>query len=240
MSKSVRKKHIVVFTDGSCAGNGKQNASGGIGIHFPNGELTDVSKIYRNGYCTNQKTELFAILTALRYINQNLGLSKYKVLIKTDSDYSINCVTKWVYGWIKNGWKTQNNKPVANKEYIEAIHKYYENYDITFEHVDAHTGLDDDDSIANARADELATKATKKAIKEMRMNHTSQKPPQGSKSVRNYSDTRSKNKKKTNYSIVEEYSPQLSSSKNTQKKNNNFTFFPKNNNFVVELVKSKN
>ncbi|XWV26055.1 ribonuclease H [Tupanvirus soda lake] len=238
MSKTVKKKHIVVFTDGSCAGNGRKNAPGGIGIHFPNGELTDVSKIYRNGYCTNQRTELFAILTALRYIKQNLGLSKYKVLIKTDSDYSINCVTKWVYGWIKNGWKTKNNKPVANKEYIEALHKYYENYDITFEHVDAHTGLDDADSIANARADELATKATKKAIKEMKMNYSTHKPQQhGSKSEKKYS-TRNNNKR--NYSIIEEYSPQLSASSGKTKNNNNFTFFPKNNNFVVELIKSKN
>jgi len=214
MSKTIKKKYIVVFTDGSCAGNGRQNAHGGIGIHFPNGELTDVSKIYRNGYCTNQKTELFAILTALRYIKQNIGLSKYKVLIKTDSDYSINCVTKWVYGWIKNGWKTQNNKPVANKEYIEAIYKYYENYDITFEHVDAHTGLDDADSIANARADELATKATKKALREMKMQYTSQKK-YGSKSGKNYS---SRNNKKNNYSVLEEYTPNYSDSTSTKKK----------------------
>ena len=165
MSKT-SKKYIVVYTDGSCAGNGKTGAVGGIGIHFPNGELKDISKIFKNGCCTNQRAELYAILTALRYIKQNLGLSQNKVCIKTDSQYSIDCVTKWVYGWIKNGWMTKNNTPVANKEFIELIHKYYENYDIVFDHIEAHTGLDDKESVANAIADKLATMATKKAQKE--------------------------------------------------------------------------
>jgi ribonuclease HI len=221
------KKHIVVYTDGSCVGNGKKNASGGIGIHFPNGELRDVSKIYSLGYCTNQKTELFAILTALRYIKQNLGLGNYKVFIKTDSEYSINCVTKWVYGWIKNGWKTKNNKPVANREFIEAIHKYYENYDIIFEHIEAHTNLNDEDSIANAKADQLATKATKKAIGEMKIK-MSKMPSYGSKSHRTYKNNQ--NYRRKNYILPEEYSPQDIS---------NLNKIPKNANFIVELVKSR-
>lgn len=163
MSKS-GKKIIIVYTDGSCMGNGRTDAVGGIGIHFPNGELKDISKIYSLGLCTNQKTELYAILTAIKYIKKNFNLSKYKLLIKTDSQYSINCVTKWIDGWIKNGWITQNNKPVVNREMIEAIHKYYTNYDIEFDHVDAHTNREDDESIANAVADKLATNATKKAF----------------------------------------------------------------------------
>lgn len=156
-------KNIVVYTDGSCSNNGQKDAIGGIGIHFPNGELSDVSKVYRLGHCTNQRTELYAILSALRYIKQNLGLSKYQIHIKTDSQYSIDCITKWVYGWIKNGWMTKADKPVSNKEFIEKIHYYYEKYDIIFEHVEAHTGMQDKDSIANQHADDLATQATARA-----------------------------------------------------------------------------
>lgn len=212
MSKTNKKKELIVFTDGSCASNGSKNAPGGIGIHFPNGELSDISKVFHLDYCTNQRTELYAILTSLRYINQQLGLSKYKVVIKTDSQYSIDCITKWVYGWIKNGWKTKNNKPVANKEMIETIHKYYEKFNIEFIHVDAHTGLDDEDSIANARADELATRATKKAIMEMKKN-----VPRTSKS--RYDE---------NKMIRTKSSKSIAS-----------TSFPKDTNFIVELVKSK-
>lgn len=161
-----KKNTVTVFTDGSCSGNGKKNASGGIGIHFPNGELKDLSKVYQGDFCTNQKTELLAILTAIRYIKKYYNLDKIKIVVKTDSMYSINCVTKWITGWMNNGWVTANQKPVSNREYIEHIYYYYNKYNIEFEHVEAHTDMDDDDSVANAVADKLATKATQKSIEQ--------------------------------------------------------------------------
>jgi ribonuclease HI len=161
------KENLVVFTDGSCLNNGKNNAVGGIGIHFPDKELIDISKIYNKGSgCTNQKTELYAILLALKYIHSKLGLSKYRVFIKTDSMYSINCVTNWINNWIKNGWKTKVGTPVANKKLIEEIYYYYDKYTIIFEHVDAHTKLQDYDSKGNEMADSLARKATEKASRQ--------------------------------------------------------------------------
>lgn len=175
MSKTVKKKKVVVYTDGSCAGNGRDKAVGGIGIYFPDKELKNVSKVFKIGICTNQRTELFAILTAIRYIKKNLGLDGHKICIKTDSQYSIDCITKWVYGWIKNGWRTKNDTPVANQEFIEKIHQYYEDNDIELEHVDAHTGGDDDDSIFNDKADKLATKATQRALQERNINDTKTK-----------------------------------------------------------------
>ena len=117
-----------------------------------------------DGRCTNQRTELYAILQALKYINVRLGLSKYRLFIKTDSMYSLNCITKWARGWVNNGWMTQNDKPVANKDLIKNIYKYYTKFTIFMEHVDAHTDGDDDDSIGNNIADALATRATKKAF----------------------------------------------------------------------------
>lgn len=162
------KKSIVVFTDGSCSGNGKAGAIGGIGIHFPNKELKDISKVYRESYCTNQRTELYAILLTLRYIKKNLGLSNFDVKIKSDSGYSIDCVTKWVQKWKKNGWKKMDGSDVANKEYIEIIDKYCQRYTIKFEHVTAHTDGMDPNSIGNRIADKLATSATKRAQDEMK------------------------------------------------------------------------
>jgi len=214
MSNSLKKitKTILVYTDGSCINNGKKTAVGGIGIHFPHGELPDISQVYRREHCTNQRTELYAILTALRYIKRNFNIREYHITIKTDSQYSINCITQWVYGWIKNNWKTKSDTPVLNRDFIEPIHKYYEAYDIELEHVDAHTNGDDSDSIANAQADKLATDATKKALKD--------RTRTGSGSV---STRKSFNKmiKRT----VEE-TP--------------ITAFPTNANFSVELVKTKN
>lgn len=159
---------IVVFTDGSCVGNGTPRAVGGIGIFFPNKELPSVSKIFPLEMCTSQRTELYAILTALRYIKSNFKMSTYKICIRTDSEYSVNCMTRWVPGWIKRGWIKQDGKPVLNRELIETIYKYVAKYNIEFRHVKAHTNGKDKNSMNNAEADRLATTATESAIKKQK------------------------------------------------------------------------
>ncbi|AEQ32548.1 ribonuclease H-like protein [Megavirus chiliensis] len=174
MYKKTRKidiENVIVFTDGSCVNNGRKHAVGGIGIHFPDRTLNDISRIFTKGCCTNQRTELYAILYAIKYVHSEIGLQNCILNIFTDSQYSINCITKWVPAWIKNNWRTKNNTAVANREFIEPIYRYYNKYNINFTHVDAHTGRDDYDSIANAKADYLATKATKKAISEKKNSH---------------------------------------------------------------------
>jgi ribonuclease HI len=162
------RKNIVVYTDGSCSRNGRTNSIGGIGIHFPDGTLPDISKVFPLNGCTNQRTELYAILSALRYINENMNMDLYNVYVKTDSEYSINCLTKWAPNWIKNDWIKADGKPVLNKELIENIYKYIIKYHIYLQHVRAHTGLTDYDSKGNAEADRLATNATKLALQERR------------------------------------------------------------------------
>lgn len=41
--------------------------------------------------------------------------------IVTDSRYAIDCVTSWFKKWIRNSWLTSNNKPVENKDLVQAI-----------------------------------------------------------------------------------------------------------------------
>ena len=43
------------------------------------------------------------------------------LVIETDSQYAINCSTKWVQGWKRNGWKNSQKKPVKNADLIRAI-----------------------------------------------------------------------------------------------------------------------
>ena len=70
--------------------------------------------------------------------------------------YSINCITKWVKGWKKNGWK-DSKKDVKNKDLIDNIDKIYSKYNhIHFNHVEAHTNKTDIHSICNDKADKLA------------------------------------------------------------------------------------
>jgi len=157
---------IIVFTDGACSNNGYLNAKAGIGIHFPNGELPDLNRVVKKNP-TNQRAELYAILVALYYIDKKLGLADKKIIIKSDSQYSINCVTKWVNGWKKNGWLKKDGAKVKNKEIISRIDHYLQNYDVEFEHVKAHTSGTDPDSVGNRMADKLAVSAHNKTANEI-------------------------------------------------------------------------
>lgn len=204
---------IQVYTDGSCLNNGRNRAVGGVGIHFPNGELRDLSKVYRRGVCTNQKTELYAILVAICYVAKNFDLTKYRLRIMTDSRYSVDCITKWVPSWIKRKWMTTSNTPVQNRDLIEAIYRYYLNHDIQLVHVSAHTGRQDPVSLANQRADELAVAASNRAQAEK-------------KSTARYTTASAKANKKSN-----------SHSQTTNKKWPVVTTSRHNaGNFIVELV----
>lgn len=43
------------------------------------------------------------------------------VMIRTDSQYSINCVTIWAPAWERKGWKTAQGEDVKNRDLVEAI-----------------------------------------------------------------------------------------------------------------------
>jgi ribonuclease HI len=174
---------IRVFTDGSCLNNGKKNSVGGIGIHFPDGQMPDVSLPYSEQLIakpresnspkkkvTNQQAELAAIYHALKIVNNYLSNNRNKaekirrteIHIYTDSTYAINSLTNWCYTWKNNHWKTANGKPVKNRHLIESLLELMKKTRVKFFHAEAHTNRDDDRSRGNARADFLATQAAKK------------------------------------------------------------------------------
>ena len=64
---------------------------------------------------TNQRAELTAILRALQTIDLAQDLE-----IRTDSKYSIQCVTEWYLNWERNGWKTRGG-PVKNQDLVQQV-----------------------------------------------------------------------------------------------------------------------
>lgn len=168
---------VRVFTDGSAKGNGKKNAIGGIGVFFGDSDTRNVSmnldKFYSKYFpeelpskATNNKAELCAILEALVVTKSNLD-NKEKVVIYSDSMYSINCLTKWWKAWRANEWKNKSKKIISNciviKEIVEQyIRKYREL--IVFKHINSHTLFSQDFTPSelfewhgNNAADRLAT-----------------------------------------------------------------------------------
>ena len=80
--------------------------------------------------------------------------------IYTDSEYSINCITKWVPGWLRNNWKTRNNKPVKNKDLLLKLYNLNNKMNIKYIHVKGHSG-----NYGNSQADKLAVEGSKKNYK---------------------------------------------------------------------------
>ncbi len=128
------KKTIEIFTDGSFK---KKNGIGkaGIGIFFGDNDPRNVSKLLDIDSPSNNKAELTAIKTALKITkNDNIPC-----IIYSDSEYSINSVTKWYKNWIKNDWKTSTGKDVKNIKIIKSIIKYLDGRQVEFIHVRSHT-----------------------------------------------------------------------------------------------------
>lgn len=154
-----------VYTDGACTNNGKPNAKCAIGIHFPSTnfiQLNDISKSLNVKKSSNNVAELTAIYESLKVIKENNIISSSKgIHIFTDSMYSKNTLEKWYPNWVKQNIvkKKQNNELI--KEIYELYSSLNEHNMITLRYIKAHTGLQDEDSIGNAIADELATSALK-------------------------------------------------------------------------------
>ena len=152
---------LYIYTDGSCPGNGKDGCRGGIGVHFRDPKHEDISQPC-NDHPTNQKMELMAIHLALEQIFPYQ--SQYKsIQLYTDSQYSIDCVTKYISNWLKNNWKNSKHEPVKNKEIIQAIYDLKIQFkNLSLNHINSHTGKQDQHSLGNERADQLAFKAANK------------------------------------------------------------------------------
>lgn len=156
-SEKKTKSNIKVFTDGSCMNNRKtKEIKCGYGIYFPDGESSNVDKKFTLEPLTNQRTELYAIYKAIKIIDKKYNFDK--LTIYSDSQYSINCVTNWIKTWKANGWMTANKKEVLNQDIIKKIDKLMLCHvgKIKFIHVRAHTGKQDEFSIANDIVDKLA------------------------------------------------------------------------------------
>lgn len=157
---------LVIYTDGSSINNGKIYADTGYGVFMSNG--TNFHQRLKGTYLSNNVAELTAILKALEYIKSD-DKAYTSITIKTDSQYTINCLCKWYKGWVKKNWKKKDGRPVKNKDLIQQIKKLSDELDVKYEHVKAHTvegsykmqfdyhfNNGNIDSLGNAIADYLA------------------------------------------------------------------------------------
>lgn len=106
---------LVIATDGSCSKN--PGPGGWAFVEQKSGEWASGGA----PHTTNNIMELTALIAALEYAGPEKDL-----LLRIDSQYVINAMTKWAAGWRRRGWKKSDGKPVANRDIIERLLNLYE------------------------------------------------------------------------------------------------------------------
>lgn len=146
-----------VFTDGACSHNGRPGAKAGYGVWFPDHpDLSEAALIPARQSQTNQRAELTAIARAIAILDEK-GFHDVDIVIYTDSEYSVNCLTKWLPGWVARNWKTSAGGDVLHRDLIEETSKRLSKCKShRFVHVRAHTGGLDDLSKNNDIVDRMA------------------------------------------------------------------------------------
>jgi ribonuclease HI len=127
---------VKIYTDGSSLGNGQLGAVGGVGVYFGPGDGRNVSEALAGSRQTNQRAELTAIQRALE-----LAPRDRKIIIYSDSNYAINCVTIWFQKWRTNNWQNSAGKAVENKDLVvKVIEMLEERYSMNRHRVDDEDG----------------------------------------------------------------------------------------------------
>ena len=105
---------VVIYTDGACSGNPGPGGWGAVLLYKENRK--EISGGSEN--TTNNIMELTAVIEALKILKRSC-----KVNVYSDSAYVVNAfLQKWIYGWMKKGWKTAGGDPVKNKELWQELY----------------------------------------------------------------------------------------------------------------------
>lgn len=141
-------EEVIIYTDGACSGNPGPGGWGSILMYKDNKKEISGGK----EDTTNNVMELTAVIEGLKLLK-----FPCKVKLYSDSAYVVNAFNqKWIYGWLKNGWKNASKEPVKNKELWQELYDLTKVHEVEFIKVKGHA-----DNEYNNRCDELARSAIK-------------------------------------------------------------------------------
>ena len=105
-------RSLIAYTDGACSGN-PGPGGWGVVLQAKSGSGVTKQRELKGGAqeTTNNRMELMAAISALEALSRSSTIT-----VVTDSVYVKDGVTKWIFGWKKNGWKTAAKKPVKNED----------------------------------------------------------------------------------------------------------------------------
>ena len=151
------QRETIVYTDGSCTGNGTAEARAGSGVWFGPGDSRNAAIRVPGKEQSNQVGELLAILHAVKTAPRNVPLR-----IRSDSKFAIEGLTKNARDWEEVDWIRVKHGPLfkCTTAWIRARDAI-----TTLQWVKGHSGVE-----GNEKADELAASGTQKEPEENSIN----------------------------------------------------------------------
>ena len=141
-------KKVDLYTDGACSGNPGAGGWGAVLIY--NGIEKEISGGFPD--TTNNRMEIYAVIAGLKCLKTDCEVNVY-----SDSAYTVNAINAgWLDGWMKNGWKKADGKPVLNVDLWQELYPLSCRHKLTFIKVKGHA-----DNVYNNRCDALARAAIK-------------------------------------------------------------------------------
>lgn len=139
---------VDIFTDGACRGNPGPGGWGAL-LRWRGQER----ELYGGTHeTTNNRMELTAVIESLTVLKRPM-----RVRLHTDSTYVQQGITKWIFAWQKNGWRTSTKEPVKNADLWQALDAAARPHQVEWRWVKGHAGHE-----GNERADALANRGIPK------------------------------------------------------------------------------
>jgi ribonuclease HI len=163
------KNKVLIFADGASRGNPGRGGYGTVVVSGLEDNFNSNSGVLhikelgdRDDMTTNNKMELSAVISGLKYC-EKIGLNNTADFsVYTDSKYVMNGAKSWIYGWKKNGWKTTSKEEVKNKDLWEDMSDLIEGKKINWVLLPGHAGV-----VGNERCDQIATNLADKEKNEL-------------------------------------------------------------------------
>ncbi len=140
---------VDMFSDGACLGN---PGPGGWAVLL---RWRGHERVLSGGEAatTNNRMELTAVAEGFAALKRATTVRVY-----TDSLYVKDGITKWIFAWKRNGWRTADRKPVKNVDLWQRLDALLAGHRIEWRWVKGHAG-----HAENERVDKLARAEAQRA-----------------------------------------------------------------------------
>lgn len=137
----------IIYTDGACSGNPGKAGWGAVILRDKT--VTEIGGFESSS--TNNRMEITAAIRGLEKTDTADNITIY-----TDSQYLVNGITSWIFGWMKKDWKNTEGKDILNRDLWQELYTMVEDRNVVWKVIRGHSVTP-----GNNRADEIAVCYTK-------------------------------------------------------------------------------